>query len=162
MTSKQAKGQKITEAIHKFIEDRDNLNDSADWIQKKGPKANKGVKREEVAQLIGCSKTALNENTAGEDLKEAEARWCAEYVKQQKSSQSTRAELERSRSAEKKAKRKVSSLSDENSVLMAENRLLRAALAKHENVQMLLMKNGRAPKLPKGYFLNTPTEDVND
>lgn len=146
MKSNQDRSKEIAQLVRTWIGDRDAQGDYAKWIQTSGPTAFKGVKRKALAEALGVSKTTLNENESSVELRNAEFRWCYDYLKKQESSKAGNAELRRSREGEKRAKKWASSLEVNNSELIAENRILRSRLAKWEAVEKVLLETGRAPR----------------
>jgi len=146
MTSNQDRSKEIVELVRAWILGRDEKRDYESWIQTVGPTAFKGVKRKELASKLNVSTTALNENESSHDLKAAEYRWCQDYLQKLETSKSANAELRRARDGEKRAKRQVGSLEGNNSELKAENRILRARLAKWEAIDKVLQETARAPR----------------
>jgi hypothetical protein len=146
MKSNQDRSKEIAQLVRTWIEERDIQGDHAKWIQTSGPTALKGVKRKELAATLGTSKTALNENESSAELRNAEFRWCRDYLNRQETSKAASAELRRTREGEKRAQRRASSLEDDNSGLKAENRILRSRLARWEAVEKVLLETGRAPR----------------
>lgn len=147
--SNQEKSNITAEAIREFIRERDELKDYADWIQKVGPTAGKGIQRKRLADLLGVSTSTLNANRAAVELQNAEARWCGALNKDsEETSKAKRAELDRARTAEKRAKGKAGELEGSNITLKAENRLLRSRLGQYEAIDQLLMEAARAPRKP--------------
>lgn len=148
MKSNQERSKEIAQLIRNWIKERDKKNDWEPWIQTSGPTAYKGVQRRDLAEKLGVSKTSLNDNEASEELRNAEFRWCTKYREKLETSQATSAELRRARDGEKRAQKRASSLDGKNSELLAENRILRSRLAKHEAIESVLMETARVPRAP--------------
>lgn len=142
------RAKEIAHNIRAWIAERDTQRDFYDWIQTTGPKALKGVKRKELAKLLGISTSTLNANEAAAELKNAEYRWTATYVSKDVDSKAIKAETQREINAEKRAKSKASKLEGENTALQVENRLLRSRLRQYEAIDELLLKTARAPRRP--------------
>jgi hypothetical protein len=146
--SNQDRSKEIAQLVRNWIAEREAHGDYPEWIQTSGPTALKGVKRKELAEALGVSKTSLNENESSAELRNAEFRWCWEYREKQETSKAANAELKRARSGEKNAQKRASSLEGDNSALKAENRLLRNRLAKWEAIDRVLQETARAPRMP--------------
>lgn len=146
MQSNQERSKEIGQLVRDWIKQRDAQGDYAEWIQTVGPTAYKGVKRKALAGALGVSPTTLNNNESTVELRNAEFRWCHDYLKKQETSKSTSAELKLTREGEKRAQKRASSLEGNYSELKEENRILRSRLGKWEAVEKVLLETGRAPR----------------
>jgi hypothetical protein len=145
--SNQERSKEIAKLIRDWIAERDTDGDYDKWVQTAGPTAFKGVKRKELAAALGVSTTSLNVNEANQELRNAEFRWCRDYLQKQDDSKAASAELRRARDGAKRAQKRANSLEGNNSELKAENRILRARLAKWETVEKVLLETARAPRV---------------
>jgi hypothetical protein len=144
--SNQERSKEIAKLIRDWIAERDTDGYYGEWVQTTGPTAFKGVKRAELAAALGVSTTSLNVNEASAELRNAEFRWCRDYLQKQETSKAASAELRRARDGEKRAQKRASSLEGNSSELKTENRILRARLAKWEAIEKVLLETARAPR----------------
>lgn len=140
------RGREIAQDIRSWIDERNTAGDIDNWIQTTGPKAFKGIKRKELAKLLGISTSTLNVNEAAAELRNAEYLWSMAYLQKDVDSKSATAEKHREKKLEKRSNSKAKKLEAENIVLKAENRLLRARLIKYEAIDDLLKRTARVPR----------------
>lgn len=146
MKSNQDRSKEIARRVRIWIRDRDAQGDSSEWIQTSGPTAFKGVKRKKLAETLGVSTTTLNENVSSVELRNAEFRWCQDYLRKQETSNSASSELKRTREGKMLLPVRDNAHKDNNSELKAENLILRSRLAKWEAFEKVLLDTGRAPR----------------
>lgn len=144
-----SRAKDIANSIRVWIAERDTKLDFYNWIQTAGPKAFKGVKRKELARLLGVSTSTLNVNEASAELRNAEYRWVSAYhTRNEAEAKNVKDNLSSKVGYQKRAESKINKLEDDIAVLKMENRLLRSLLQKYETDDELQLD--KVPKPPEG------------